>query len=807
DRVVRGMAKKETEAIKQWRKDFIRPFKTGEIKTLLRMSDAVDKLWQRHAADCARIRFQTRSAYNFFGYDDGNIYKHTLTTKQKDDLYNRELLSENVPNSSPFRRLKLVMDYWCALWFWPIQEADKLPSRDEFLMDLTLILEGTVYETRPVAGEQLPLIPDNRPKQQDLDFTNEFGHVNVDALCNKKVGIERLALVRDLAEKHYFHHWDLVFADIFADRGGFDLNIGNPPWIKIEWNEGGLLGDYDPLLVIRNISAAQLATMREESIEKRGIRDEYLSEYVAFEGTQNFLNSLQNYPILKGTQSNLYKCFLPQSWHIGTERGVSGFLHPEGVYDDPKGGRFREAIYPRLRYHFQFQNELNLFGDVDHHVKFSINIGTAQAENQVTFSHLANLFSVSTVDACFLHGGGPAVGGIKDDQNNWNIAGHKDRIAAVDEETLTLFARLYDDARTPALQARLPVVHSRQVVEVLRKFAAQPKRLGDLAGEYFSTVMWDEANAQKAGTIKRSTKFAGALEKWILSGPHFYVANPLNKTPRAICRLNSDYDPLDLTAIPDDYLPRTNYLPAYEAETYSKRTPNVNWDSNLLVTDFFNLIHRRMLSQAGERTLISAIIPKSCGHIHTVISTCFKRNSVMLNAQAMMMSIPFDFYVKSMGKSDFTAGYMAYVPLSKNDIIKKISQSRVLILNCLTTHYAELWEESWDEAFRQEHWTKVDPRLDNGRFADLTPIWQRNCALRTDYERRARPSWRLTSWRPWLLASLWMSSARFTGSSSPSCVRMRTTLGMTGMVASFSPAARASPAWASPARNGTRSKT
>ena len=58
------------------------------------------------------------------------------------------------------------------------------------------------------------------------------------------------------------------------------------------------------------------------------------------------------------------------------------------------------------------------------------------------------------------------------------------------------------------------------------------------------------------------------------------------------------------------------------------------------------------------------------------------------------------------------------------------------MLNCLTTHYAELWEECWDEAFRQERWTKDDPRLDNGKFANLTPKWQRNCALRTDYERR-----------------------------------------------------------------------
>ena len=322
DKVVRGMAKKETDKIKEWRKDFIKPFNAGEIETLLRLSDAVDKLWQRHAAQCARIRFQTRSAYKFFGYDDGNIYKQSLTTKQKDNLFNRELLSENIPNSSPFRRLKLIMDYWCALWFWPIQEADKLPSRDEFLMDLTLILEGTVYETVPAIGKQLSLLPDEHPIQMDLDLTNEFGHVNVDALCDN---IERLAIVRDLAKRHRFHHWELVFADLFSDRGGFDLILGNPPWIKIEWNEGGLLGDYDPLFVIRKYSASQLAAMREETIEKRGIRDEYLNEYVAFDGTQNFLNAFQNYPILKGHTVKSLQVFSPPGLVYRDGPGRFGF--------------------------------------------------------------------------------------------------------------------------------------------------------------------------------------------------------------------------------------------------------------------------------------------------------------------------------------------------------------------------------------------------------------------------------------------------------------------------------------------------
>ncbi|WP_141025137.1 hypothetical protein, partial [Salmonella enterica] len=103
------------------------------------------------------------------------------------------------------------------------------------------------------------------------------------------------------------------------------------------------------------------------------LEDAWRSEYEGCEGMQNFLNAQQNYPVLRGVQTNLYKCFLPQAWRLGTQKGVAGFLHPEGIYDDPKGGQLRAAVYPRLRAHFQFQNELNLFVEVDHHAKFSSN--------------------------------------------------------------------------------------------------------------------------------------------------------------------------------------------------------------------------------------------------------------------------------------------------------------------------------------------------------------------------------------------------------------------------------------------------
>ena len=71
--------------------------------------------------------------------------------------------------------------------------------------------------------------------------------------------------VEDLATAARFLHWELNFADVFARRGGFDLVLGNPPWIKVEWKEAGILGEKNPLFAIRKFSASDLGKLRDEA--------------------------------------------------------------------------------------------------------------------------------------------------------------------------------------------------------------------------------------------------------------------------------------------------------------------------------------------------------------------------------------------------------------------------------------------------------------------------------------------------------------------------------------------------------------
>lgn len=244
--------------------------------------------------------------------------------------------------------------------------------------------------------------------------------------------------------------------------------------------------------------------------------------------------------------------------------GVVGLLHPEGVFDDPKGGGFREQYYQRLLAHYQMKNERILFSDVHHVMAFSLNIYRGQSAAP-QFVALFNAVDPITITASQRHNHPEdPIPGIKTDAGDWETRGHCQRLVTITETELALFAQLFEKPDTPALQARLPQVHSRDILDVLRKFADAPRRLGDLEGSYLATVMFDETFAQRDGLITRQEDPSfqpRAADEWVLSGPHFYVGNPFNKTPRTSCTANGHYDDIDLTAIPDDFLPRAVYRP------------------------------------------------------------------------------------------------------------------------------------------------------------------------------------------------------------------------------------------------------
>ena len=711
DKVVRQLAPNELKRIAEWRKRFTLKHSDGEIQQLLYLSGVIDRLWREHLRDMIRLEEETSDPFSVYPVpSNANAVRSSTGDKEKAQ---ERILNPAHGNASAYQRLKLVMDYWCALWYWPVDLSHLLPTRAEYLSDLSQLLAGK----EEVESYYLYAPPDDTKR-------DVLGFVDLGSLIKHQ---PRLKTVQELAKRYRFHHWELEYADQFKEKGGFDVVLGNPPWRKPDWIEKHVIGDTEPRFVTQKLSASETAELRNAWLETPGHREHYLQAYEAVGGQLSFLNAIQNYPLLKGVRTNLYKVFICTSWAINS--GAVGLLHPDSVYDEARGQVLRQALYPRLRYRLQFKNSLNLFEEVGSDKTFSINI-YGQAREQIEFMSMANLYSPLTATKSLAHDGLGSVPGIKANDNHWELAEHRDRVIQITETELQTYARLYDAPGTPPHQARLPLVHARQLVSILQKLATAPRRMRDLGDRYYVTQMWNETTARKDGTIRRQTQFPADAGGWILSGPHIFVGTPFFQTPNAGCKSKGDYSRVDFTTLPENYVPRTNYVRVCSEEEYIHRTPKTPWGT--LVTDEYRVAIRRRLNIIMDRTLLPALISPGVGHVNSTVSVALQQTEDLISMLFTLLSVVADTATKIGGRSDFYPEFFAAFPLA---IASPTATARILGLSCLSIDYRSLWDGYSQDIGQNKplRWSRQDPRLDPVWFEGLESPWSWDSPLRTDY--------------------------------------------------------------------------
>lgn len=732
DKVIKSLAPDNIKAIKEWNKKFTKPFSDDDVQTALRLSDVVDKLWAQVVELRREIDEKTSDPLSVWGQPEETVSSRT-TIREKDMIYKKLYLSEEMRNAGPYARLKFAMDYWCALWFWPIDKADLLPSRSEFLADMGFILEGTIDTFAAVSKEtkmgQLSLFP-SEAEQLVMDMSEQYrgeGVVDIPRLCAQQ---PRLGLVRDIAQQNHFMHWELEFADLFAERGGFDLIIGNPPWIKLTWNEQDVLSENEPRFAIRSFSANQVMTERTRVLQNRAALDTYCGEYISVTSEQNYINATQNYASLRGLQGNLYEPFLPQAWMYANNSGIFALIHPESVFNDSNAINIRRELNPRLKKHFRFSNALKLFADVHTSREFGLNVYSNK--QTVGFEQIVNLYEAKTVDECYENSsGGPVY--IRNTDGKRNTHGQSDRITMVGKDELILFSRILD-ASDDWKSARLLNLHAEQLIGVLHCFDIQKSKLIDLSSKMCVSMMWDETNAQKDGIISRNVHF-GSLNDSILSGAHIGTANPLFNCSNAGCHGNNDNTSVDLCQIPDNYIQRVNYTPKCSMPEYIARIPDTPWRDKY--SQKYRVAARKMIDIEGERTLMPALLPPKVGHTNGIIGFACESNADSLMVLGLFSSLPFDFFIKICGKGNLQINTAGMLPIwrSSHPLIQEI-ECRAAMLNCLTEYYSDFWSDVYKPEYATYRWSKCDDRLSNRTFAALDINWKHGTPLRTAYSRR-----------------------------------------------------------------------
>ena len=772
DADVKALKGDEIKLLAARKKAFCGKYARDDLDRLALLSSQIEELWQTWSEKLEDLDAKTSDPLSIYGHREDETARTSYREKQS--LLEMARHGDGTLDSGEFARLKLVMDSWCALWFWPIEKAGAFPTRDEWIGAVTSILSGVTTTTGRLAADLRPdddlfsaatreeLVESQASEDQEdqRDGTPDWerrmrtleGRHPLVAVCNV------------ISRREKFLHWPLRFANIFLPQDGsnpgFDLTLGNPPWKVASWNSGAILANIDPKYAIHSndYSAKGIQDVilgrKDRDDEGRSFFErhpeaqaEWLEAFESAAGAKAFYNNAENYPLLLGSQADLFKLFLPTVWRNASENAVQGLLHPETALTETKGIALRKETYHRLERHYHFANELCLFPDVHHHTQFGINIYGAKKDS-VSFESISNLYIPKTIDLCREPSDRP-VEGKKDSTGAWNVSGHPDRVLRFDDEALTTIAGIFG---TDPAAPTLPTLHAREHLSILEKFGRIPRRLGDFGKELTISSCWHETGAKLDGTIKElpgsATAFPTRPEDVILNGPHVAVGSPLFKTPDNPCVNNLAWSVIDLTAIPDDYLPRVKYLPAVNDAEYLRRMDKVAWDKdaydeagNLVhsgtpITAFDRVAIREMVGTDSERTLTAGIVFACAAHPHIVETLCFKEERHLLNLAGLFTSLPADFYVRQQNKGHLLPALLRGIPFPDFGVYETAIRARTLCLNALTSWHAPLWRKNFSPEMTKESWTQSRPALDPHFFTRLTQEWRRMNALRTDLERR-----------------------------------------------------------------------
>ena len=738
------------------RKSWLKGITGEEYKQLERISRKIDVLLKKYVEFQMGVAEYANNGYAVWKYAG----KRTLPFET--NAQREEFDDQRYRKNSPYMKLKAVMDYWCALFFWEYKDLADLPTRQDYWDDIERVLDVDMKEASPKVrfsnagktGEEDLFLPKqgridfdaeeeiSAAKVQSLEYyIAEMGNKQTNKLPLKGVYSERrFDIVNELAKRYHFFHPMLEFLEVFWLRDGFDIICGNPPWEKWSYEQQEVIGEKYPEVLIREDSATDVEHALEMYFQNATIKSMCMMEQVEATCSATFMNSFACYPLLVGQQADLYKNVLTNCFDLLSEKGYLGMLHPESVYDDAKGQPLRKVMYRRLQYHFQYQNALNLF-PIAHRRKYSANIYTG-LKDEISFDSISNLFHPKTVDDCYMHNGQGICEGIKGKDGKWNLAGHKNRIVHYNAKYIKLLSDTFEDGRYPDC-AKLVSVHNNEMLGILDKISNYERKVSSVTNKI--TVCFDETGAPKEGLIKdvRSHTCYPSMEncEMIYNAPQFYVSNPVYQTPKEVSLKKGDFNIVDLEKISDEYIQRTKYLPLVgnyrSLSTFNAFVIGQDEHGNDIydsLLDHYKVGFRKMVNLSGERSLICAVLPRRTAHINGVISISFLDRNYTVDMAALCSSIVMDFYWKTIATQNITESRLATFPFGIKKKFKSAMYSRTLMLNCLNKYYDDLWSGCWCESFRTDRWSLEDARLKP--FSELTPSWNHDTPLRNHFERR-----------------------------------------------------------------------
>ena len=286
----------------------------------------------------------------------------SLPDTRPEELRVKEQTFHHSEHTIEFLHKKLLADAWCSAFFIP--KTLRIPGQENSARGIT---QGHIIDL--AAGQPLP-----------ADLRDE---------------------IKVLAEHHRFFHWHLAFPEVFA-RGGFDVVLGNPPWDKIQPEEGKFFASNRP-----DIAFAGSAKQRKALIEALPQTDPAMHQLWTTHkrGIDSVCQFLGASGVLRFTGEgnlNTYRIFTEIGAGLLSKLGRAGMVVQTGLATDESGKElfwFLVSEHRLIRF-LDFENRQGFFPDVDSRFRFCLITlsGTGSSEQKVEAEFSWMLQSMEEVD-------------------------------------------------------------------------------------------------------------------------------------------------------------------------------------------------------------------------------------------------------------------------------------------------------------------------------------------------------------------------------------------------------------------------
>ncbi|QUX31193.1 class I SAM-dependent DNA methyltransferase [Nocardiopsis akebiae] len=798
EKEAKALAPEDTAKLGAWRRAMRRKPKTSgknsQFRRLQALSRRAEFLWGLVIRRLELSEREISRRVDVYGADWIDQPEHAIPRE--------EVLANLTEKGTPYWRLKTLMDAWCALWFWPVQKAGLLDGSDEVYQRLGNTLElssaggndslfGSARESLDLADlEKWLKFAEALLGSQDIPEGTLFSEIETladldaaeDSLAPLMAMKDEFRLgesfpwlheVENLAERHGFFHWELKFAHLFKNQGGFDIQVGNPPWVRPIWDEDSVLAELDPWFKLVKVSAEVKKERKKALIDAFGPREFILSEKNSTEALGQFLSSEATYPLISGTQPDLYRAFMARAWAGMAQNGIVGLLHPDTHFYGDREGKIRRESYQRLRVHGDFVNPGHRFfpDPVGESTHFGVHI--YGREGDVDFAHLCWLFSVKALVGSFEHDGSGDPPGVRY-RGKLDERPHRMRVIRVTNSTLEGWRELSGAGDAPVGEVKLLNPVSTAEEEAIRVLADYKVRLGSLEPQI--SPGYHEKGAKNSGLIDYDLSSPRDWSEVVLKGIQIGLATSLFKSPTAG---SNDVLGMNLVDLPVDAVPQTEYRRTASIDAFLDAQDR--WlDHELLnerlsdsgqvddaracigylldieedsVTDiqirenlaaksmrryaeFYRVAWREMVAPDTERSLYASIIPPGSTHVHAVHSAMMGNSRKTSLVAGFWSSVPVDYYLRVTGVGHFSVSNSRMAPVGNvGHPLEGALLLRTLRLNCLTDAYVELWEKLYEPSWRQEAWACAWPGL--SPLGEVGPGWEYQTPLRDERSRRS----------------------------------------------------------------------